>query len=652
MTHFSDFGLSDALNISLEKMGYAAPTPIQQQAIPFALEGRDILGSAQTGTGKTAAFSIPLVEAILRNEQGSALVLTPTRELAKQVLDVITQLLGPKTPIKTAFIIGGESMAKQFSQLKARPRIIVGTPGRVNDHLERGTLRLNDANFLVLDETDRMLDMGFGIQLDKIMKFMPKQRQTLMFSATMPKEIIGLSGKYLTNPQRVAVGATNVVAKNIEQEVIRIQQERKYDELVSQLTARDGSVIVFIKTKHAADRIAKNLRRDGFESDALHGDLRQGKRTSVMNSFRNKKFRILVATDIAARGLDVPHIEHVINFDLPQVAEDYIHRMGRTARAGAKGSALCFISPQEGRQWSAIERLLNPDAAQNNEPRGGFGGKSRSNGQGRPASKKFGSKFRPDSRDGRPSEGRSEYRGNSEGRPARSEGGRSEGRSNDFRNSKPRSAEGRSEGFRSDNRGDEGRPARSSEGRSEYRGNSENRAPRNNDDNRGNNFQSNEGRKIDAERKAFGTPRSASFRDAKPRPQGDRPFGNRAEGGRSEGNRSENRGNDFRNSKPRSAEGRSEGRSSEGRSEFRGNSRDGEKRGNGEARAPRKAEGGNESRGNSFHSKEGRPSEGRKDAPRGGKPAGKPSWSGKPKSKTAGGDKPFAKKPRTTRSAA
>lgn len=363
MNNFEGFGLSTPLTKSLARMNYVDPTPIQEQAIPVALQGRDILGSAQTGTGKTAAFSIPMIEALTRSSRGTALVLTPTRELAKQVLDVIHQLIGPKNAIKTAFIIGGESMGKQLSQLRQRPRIIVGTPGRINDHLERGSMNLHDAGFLVLDETDRMLDMGFGVQLDRIIKHLPTKRQTLMFSATLPKDIVQLSGKYLTNPERVSVGATNVVATNIKQEIVRIEQGDKYKELIVQLHARDGSVIVFAKTKYNADRMAKNLRRDGFTSDALHGDLRQNKRDKVMLNFRKKNFRVLVATDIAARGLDVPHIEHVINYDLPQVAEDYIHRMGRTARAGAQGEALSFVSNQDGRKWSAIERLLDPDAA-------------------------------------------------------------------------------------------------------------------------------------------------------------------------------------------------------------------------------------------------------------------------------------------------
>ncbi len=381
--NFEGFGLSPMLMKSLTKMGYTAPTPIQAKAIPLALDGRDILGSAQTGTGKTAAFGIPVVEKILNSERGSALILTPTRELAKQVLDVITQLVGRESKINTAFLIGGASMDKQMNELRRNPRIIVGTPGRINDHLERGTMKLHDANFLVLDETDRMLDMGFGVQIDRILKFMPKKKQTLMFSATMPKEIVQMSSRYLDNPERIKMGDTNVVATKIKQEIIRIDQGAKYKELVNQLYDRNGSVIIFVKTKYGTERMAKNLNRDGFEADALHGDLRQRNRDKVMQRFRDKKFRILVATDIAARGLDVPHIEHVINHDLPQVAEDYIHRMGRTARAGAEGSALCFISPQEAMKWGAIERLLDPNKkSEGGGKSSGKKGKPRRSGKG------------------------------------------------------------------------------------------------------------------------------------------------------------------------------------------------------------------------------------------------------------------------------
>jgi ATP-dependent RNA helicase DeaD len=360
MKNFEGLGLNPVLLASLVRMQYTTPTPIQAQAIPLALNGRDILGSAQTGTGKTAAFAIPLVEALLRFPDGSALVLTPTRELGKQVMEIMHQLLGRKSNINTAFLIGGESMGKQYGQLRQNPRLIVGTPGRINDHLERGNLKLRDTGFLVLDETDRMLDMGFSVQLDRILKYLPAERQTLMFSATLPHNILKLSGKYLNNPERIAVGSTINPAKNIKQEVIRVNDTDKYGEFIRQLDERNGSILVFVKTKYGTEKMAKRLNREDFSADAIHGDLRQSRRERVIRDFRNRKYRILVATDVAARGLDIPHIKHVINYDLPQVPEDYIHRIGRTARAGAEGAALTLISPQDGQKWVAIEQLMNP----------------------------------------------------------------------------------------------------------------------------------------------------------------------------------------------------------------------------------------------------------------------------------------------------
>lgn len=377
MASFADFNLPKALNKTLAAIDFKEPTPIQAKAIPLALAGHDIMGSAQTGTGKTGAFAIPVINHLLNHDEGTALVLTPTRELGKQVMDMMQQLLGPRSPIRSAFIIGGAPMSKQIQALKAGPRLIVGTPGRINDHLIRGSLKLDDTRFLVLDETDRMLDMGFSVQLDRIAEFLPDERQTLMFSATLPQNILKMADRYLTDPQRIAVGSTTEVAKTIKQEVVRIEQNKKFPELLDQLEERDGTVIVFVKTKHGADRIAKNLTGDGFEAKALHGDLPQHKRDRVMRQYRDKQFRILIATDIAARGLDVPHIEHVINYDLPQVAEDFIHRMGRTGRAGAEGSALSFVASQDGKKWRAIEKLLGLKSTDDK------GGRPRSAGKGR-----------------------------------------------------------------------------------------------------------------------------------------------------------------------------------------------------------------------------------------------------------------------------
>lgn len=388
MKNFEGFGLNPQLCASLARMKYRKPTPVQAQAIPFALQGRDIMGTAQTGTGKTAAFAIPLVEKLLTTDRGSALVLTPTRELGKQIMDIMFQMLGPKSRINTAFLIGGEPMGKQINMLNRRPRLIVGTPGRINDHLERGNLKLDDASFLVLDETDRMLDMGFSVQLDRIFKYMPKERQTLMFSATLPENILKMSERYLTNPERVAVGSTTDPSKNIKQEIIKLNENDKYDELVRQLDNRRGSVIVFVKTRYNTEKLAKRLSRENFEAEAVHGDLRQTKRDRVIRDFRSKKYRILVATDVAARGLDIPHIEHVINYDLPQVAEDYIHRIGRTARAGAEGEALCLIAPQDSRKWHAIEILMDPGKKSGGTVRP-FGKKRKFKGRGKGA-KNFG----------------------------------------------------------------------------------------------------------------------------------------------------------------------------------------------------------------------------------------------------------------------
>ena len=396
MTNFNEFGLSERLTHTLDAIGFTKATPIQAAAIPLALQGRDILGSAQTGTGKTGAFSIPMIEYLYNNPEKTAIVLTPTRELAKQVLDAIHSMTSKKAKLNTAFIIGGDSYGKQFAQLRNNPRIIVGTPGRINDHLDKKAIDLSKCGFLVLDETDRMLDMGFGVQLERINKHLPSTRQTLLFSATMPHNIMTLAQKYLRNPERISMGETNVVAPKIKTEILRISHDKKHDEMVRQLNTREGTVIIFVKTKYGTEKMAKRLREDGFTADALHGDLRQRKRDQVMRAFREKKFRILCATDIAARGLDVPHIEHVINHDLPQVAEDYIHRMGRTARAGAEGSALTMISPADNGMWRDIARLLGLESNDNQ------GDQKRGNGNGKRPQKPFGKNKSRWAKDGKP----------------------------------------------------------------------------------------------------------------------------------------------------------------------------------------------------------------------------------------------------------
>lgn len=358
MTTFRTMGLPESLTHKLELMGLVTPTPIQLKAIPPALTGNDIIGSAQTGTGKTAAFSIPIISRLLLNPSSAALVMTPTRELAVQVITQIQSMLGKRSKIKSALLIGGEPMPKQFLQIRNSPRIIVGTPGRINDHLRRGTLNLDNTDFLVLDETDRMLDMGFSIQIEEAVKHIKIQHQTLLFSATLSQDIKKIAQKYLKNPISIAVAPTSIAAENIQQSSLKVKDSNKYDKLIDELDNREGSIIVFVKTKYGAERMALKLSNQGHSANAIHGNLRQNKRDRVIMDFRKKKHRILVATDVAARGLDIPHIEHVINYDLPQCPKDYIHRIGRTARAGAKGYAMSFISPGDKSKWSAINTLL------------------------------------------------------------------------------------------------------------------------------------------------------------------------------------------------------------------------------------------------------------------------------------------------------
>ena len=361
MENFKSIKIEDSLKNSLSKMNFLKPTPIQGMAIPVALEGKDILGTAQTGTGKTLAFSIPLINKLILDKNAFALVMCPTRELATQVIEAIKSIISDKINIRTALLIGGESMQKQLRQLSNRSRIIVGTPGRINDHLKRKSLNLSATKYLVLDETDRMLDMGFTPQIEMVLKFVPKNHQTLLFSATLPQNILRISERYLNKPERISTGATSTPIAKIKQETLQVFKENKYDELIDQFLARKGSILVFVKTKRSADKMVKRLKEEGHSAEAIHGDLRQSKRDRVINSFRKGLKRILIATDVAARGLDIPLIQHVINYDLPQVPEDYIHRIGRTARAGSEGSALTFLTPDDRSMWNSINKLINPN---------------------------------------------------------------------------------------------------------------------------------------------------------------------------------------------------------------------------------------------------------------------------------------------------
>ena len=313
---------------------------------------------------------------MLSNNNKSSLILTPTRELAGQVTDNISKVLaGFKSINRLALLVGGEHISKQIRQLKQRPRFIIGTPGRVIDHLTSGNLLLNNISHFVLDETDRMLDMGFSDQLDQIIKYLPLHRQTMLYSATIPKVIEKLSRKFLNNPLKITIDEEIFNANKIKQGILFMKENQKFDDFLLQLQNREGSIIVFMKTKASTERMAIKLKNIGHKVSAIHGDLRQSQRNRILENFRNKKYKILVATDVAARGLDIPHIEHVINYDLPQCPEDYIHRIGRTGRAGAEGETVCYVTPEQKKKWVLIDKLYNVSNIQiadseNNKPKG------------------------------------------------------------------------------------------------------------------------------------------------------------------------------------------------------------------------------------------------------------------------------------------
>ena len=363
MTTFQDFALPEALQHKLDALGFDKPTPVQERAIPAALEHRDILGSAQTGTGKTAAFSIPLLTKIMNHADVYGIVVTPTRELALQVDEQIRAFLSAKSKIRSVVLIGGASIERQVQALGKRPKIVVGTPGRIIDHLERKSLDLSGFNYVVLDETDRMLDMGFSAPIAEIFSHVSKERQTLLFSATLPKNIQKISAQYLQNPVRIEMGQVNSVGDNIVQSTQFVSKDGKFEMLVDALREHDQSAIVFMNSKFATEKMAKRLKSAGITAEAIHGDLRQSKRERVISNLRDNKFRVLVATDVAARGIDVPQIHQVINFDLPRQTEDYIHRIGRTGRNGAQGIALNLATRDDMEKLNEIERLINPKAA-------------------------------------------------------------------------------------------------------------------------------------------------------------------------------------------------------------------------------------------------------------------------------------------------
>ena len=354
---FSTLGLTKPILQGVQAMGYGDPTPIQLRAIPPALEGKDVIASAQTGTGKTAAFGLPILQRLASHGRCRCLILEPTRELAMQVETAIRDF-ARFTDIRVASIYGGVGYGAQRSALKDGLDIVVATPGRLEDHLQQGTLRLNEIEILVLDEVDRMLDVGFLPPMRRIIAKCPKDRQTLFFSATLPPEITELASFALRDPVRIEIGASTSVVSTVKHGIYTVDPSRKFDLLLALLTATDyQSVIIFSRTKHGADKIAKKLRANNHSVAVLHANRSQNQRIEALHGFKSGKYEVMVATDIAARGIDVAGVSHVINYDIPQHPEDYVHRIGRTGRMGRDGVTFLFVCPDEGDPLTNIEML-------------------------------------------------------------------------------------------------------------------------------------------------------------------------------------------------------------------------------------------------------------------------------------------------------
>ncbi|MCM3038528.1 DEAD/DEAH box helicase [Paenibacillus motobuensis] len=358
MNTFSEFGLEPKVLQAITELGFEEATPIQVKSIPIAMTGRDMIGQAQTGTGKTAAFGLPLINKISKDEEHIvALIMTPTRELAIQVAEEIGKLARFKGTRSLA-IYGGQDIVRQIRALKKKPQIIIGTPGRLLDHINRKTIKLDDVQTVVLDEADEMLDMGFMEDIQSILKLVPEERQTMLFSATMPTNIQKLAQQFLKNPEHVSVIPKQVSAPLIDQAYIEVNERQKFDALSRLLDMESPELaIVFGRTKRRVDELSEALQKRGYSADGLHGDLSQNQRDNVMRKFRDGSIDVLVATDVAARGLDVSGVTHVVNFDLPQDPESYVHRIGRTGRAGKEGTAWSFVTPREIDHLHFIERI-------------------------------------------------------------------------------------------------------------------------------------------------------------------------------------------------------------------------------------------------------------------------------------------------------
>jgi ATP-dependent RNA helicase RhlE len=353
---FFGLGIAPGLLQVLDSLEFTVPTPIQEKAIPIAMAGTDVVGIAQTGTGKTLAFGIPMVQRLAQG-QGKGLVLVPTRELAAQINEDLAKFVRA-CKLRTTVVIGGESMPRQIRQLRERPHIIIATPGRLNDLVEQRQVRLGDVSILVLDEADRMLDMGFLPQIERIIKLIPKKRQTMLFSATMQPSVLKIASSYMHLPVRTEIAPSGTAIDLVTQELFFVQRGLKDFLLGQLLTQYMGSVLMFVRTKRGARRVARALRAMGHAAAEIHADRTQVQRTEAMHGFKTGKFRILVATDIAARGIDVTDIELVINYDLPDDTGNYVHRIGRTGRAGKRGHAIAFATPDQRDEVKDIERFI------------------------------------------------------------------------------------------------------------------------------------------------------------------------------------------------------------------------------------------------------------------------------------------------------
>lgn len=537
----SGFG---ALNLSpralenLKALGIHTPTPIQEQSIPFALEGKDLFGIAQTGTGKTLAFALPIFEHL---EPGkSALILAPTRELAEQIERTFWDL-----EFRTALLIGGAAMDRQVGWLRKKPPIIIATPGRLLDHLERRSANLKNVSIVVLDEADRMLDIGFAPAIRKIMEQCPEERQTMLFSATLSDDIEGIALRHMKSPVRIEIARQGTTAENVEQSLVVCEHESKHDVLKELMYENAGSMLVFTRTRHGARKIAKFTRDLGHRAVEIHSDRTLGQRREALEGFRSGRYRIMVATDVAARGIDVKEISMVVNFDVPEHAEDYVHRIGRTGRAGASGKAVTFVIPQQWKEVRDIEKLISmqiPDSPHTMLPlkrAAEGGGRSRSSRNLSQRNKVKQHSNQPfEARQDRASEPNAEFRTDSapeavqESRPVERQSFRSDSRGNGRNQNRPDHRNDSRPPFRPSSR-PESRPESRPDNRSDYR-----RDDRP-DDRRDNRNESNPAPR--QENRADARPDFRSDRRDRPAPHSDRPQPVRRE---------ENRGYDSNDQKP------------------------------------------------------------------------------------------------------